>query len=158
MIRLKTKWPYAICNRNVLTTYYIGNGKGREVEIVETIQRIIDDNEPHKAYIGVTHHPCGRFTGYYWPEKPLPLGAQMQYNYDKDEYLAEDAHGLFYKTMFLVCYLHDLEALNALEIQTIAEIRKTRVGRLNNSDDGGGYATKSDVYFLYICISNMLES
>lgn len=149
-----SKYKQHDCNKDVSGLYYINSPDLNTDDICEKICSAIDYHDPKMVYIGITHHPCGRFTNSYDSTTPLPTKMNFEFEYESDmTSIDEAAHCILYETMYVICSLSVLELMRELEIDIIEKINKLRPGKLSNGNKGGGgHLPKSDLYFLYICI------
>lgn len=142
------------CNKAVRDTYYDGNNA--DINVWKKIADIFHDFPNQNIYLGITHHPCGRFTGDY---DCMHLPVQFK-DYESEKYVPpvneSGPHSVLYTTMFLLCSSSSIEKIKKLEIEVIKQARIYFPKRLGNSEKSGGGEgdfPKSNYYFLYACIS-----
>ena len=143
------------CNKNVQMFHFIQDGN--EAEICSTIQSIMEKHNHQKIYIGISCHPCGRYTGDYAGTTALPRDYQMEVNHEEiNANILEAAHESTYNNMYVIFSHNNLERIRKLETEAIECVKNHNIKQSANRNDGGGgrdAETVSDTYFLYVCTS-----
>lgn len=147
------------CDNNVLTDYFAGVGMiCNEASLRTIISKLMQDIPDRNVYIGVTHHPCGRFSGSYSKTAYLPADLPYEYSFSENM-IQERAHYLDYDRMYLICYTQDKQQIFDNESLAISIAKEIDVTRVENTTAGGnGKVTGSEIYWLYVCISNKILS
>lgn len=143
------------CNQHLSDQYFIGNNVDFDL-VWPKVAEIFHNYPKQKIYIGITHHPCGRFTGDYGT---LHLPSKFELKYESNERgrsIDEQAHSNLYSKMFLICSNNSLKKIQDIEIKTLEYARKYFPDRVDNSSQSGGgegNIPESEYYFFYACIS-----
>ncbi|MDP1746055.1 MAG: hypothetical protein Q8L90_10785 [Bacteroidota bacterium] len=147
------------CNNRVTMTYFIKNGI--ETEISGVIKSIMDMHPNQQVYIGISCHPCGRYTGDYDRTTSLPTGFEIEVKHGEIDKPILEAHMYTYNNMYVIFSCNTLERIRELEIEAIECTKDYNIKQYINGNAGGGgrnAETESDTYFLYVCTStNMLS-
>lgn len=147
-----------LCDRYVLLDYYDAHDNQCSNKLIaHKIEQIMNDYPAKNVYIGVTHHPCQRFTGDKENTTPLPSSLNFNYEFGDEELITEEAHNESYEKMFLICYRRSKKMAFSVETLAIKIAREIDAGRVKNSSKGGnGNLAESEYYWLYVCISSFL--
>lgn len=156
MNRPRFNRPQVECNKGVTDEYYIGKVLSTsDSQVFSNIEKILESVEPKRVYIGITSHPCGRFTGYYEATTSVPtyIGTSEKEGIVEDS-INEAAHIMKYSRMYLICCSDDVEYMRELEQKVIEHCREKYPEQIINDSDGGEGNFKLDMVYLYVCISN----
>jgi hypothetical protein len=151
-----------LCLTKIEDDFFTSKIPGKPEDICEIVQKVIDRHPNQVIYVGITYHPCGRYTGNYKGTQPLPPKFNISYKFGEvtnEELLLESPHKHFYNKMYVIFSHPDLEKIVKLEKQAIECARNLAQGRVNNGSKGGeGNFPESELYFLYICVSSIVTS
>lgn len=143
-----------VCDAKVDVFYLINDTKFLPVFI--QVCEIAEKYQDKGLYIGISHHPCGRFTGDYLTNH-LPTFCDIKY--ESEQYLpviTEIAHKERFSRMYLISYCDNYEIISELEKKVLAVGKQEYPNRIlndENSKGGEGRQVNSDLYFLYVCTS-----
>lgn len=147
------------CDKSVFGEFYNNSTALTKEDISAIILQVMEINSLGEVYIGISHHPCGRFTGRYTESLPVPTGIKFFENIDEPEELNERAHKYDYEEMHIICSIHGMEAIRQMEIDVIDQLRKMNPNYVINTKKGGnGNLVEAEIYYLYICFSRLLKS
>jgi hypothetical protein len=157
--------PQFRCNKAIRCSHYLKTFPEDHEEIFKQIEELIEHYKDKKIYIGITHHPCGRYNLSYNSTKPLPPCMGFQNTITKEdnaELIQEGGHEDEYESMYLICSHATAKVIEDLEIEMIAKMTdymrekgysSARIG--NKSKGGEPMNAESTHYFLYVCISKL---
>lgn len=149
----KTETQQELCDRSVDMSCFT-----REVQdICPIIRGLMDKHSRYKVYVGITVHPCRRYTGSA-STTALPTGYAIGGDYVQvEDLILESPHKLRYEKMYVLSSSTNLEAIRNMEIQAIACAMNYRLQQVDNKNPGGeGPDAESNVYYLYLCISYVM--
>lgn len=162
MMRPNFDHPQRECNKNVTDEYFVGitPQKSNEEQIIKHISQIAEKHVPSGIYIGISGHPCGRFTGFYESTTPVPPNL-MNYQYKNPEKIQdsidEAAHCFQYSHMYLICRSTDKEYMKDLEQRMIEFVKEKYPEQVKNIAPGGEGDIQLEMIYLYVCISNQID-
>ena len=141
------------CNAKVSGRFFSGVGNSCTPENLTTlINRLMKELPDDYVYVGVTHHPCGRFSG---KDGTTPLPNHFRFikeYYTEDALITERLHNEDYDMMYLICYTDNKARAFFYETSAIKIARSIDNARvLNGTAGGNGNMPESDYYWVYIC-------